>query len=249
MRILFIVIALSGVFITGYTFNDHYLGNHEVAKHTSTSFDHTIWDQLLQKYVTASGKVNYQGFKGEESKLDAYLDALSAQVPTTKWSRNEQMAYWINAYNAFTVKLILDNYPVASIMDTHGGKAWDVSWIKLGNKTYTLNQIEHEILRPTFKDARIHFAVNCAAKSCPPLLNKAWQAATLDQNLTKQTKRFINNPKYTTLTKGEIKISKIFEWYAEDFGDISAYIQQYADVAINDEASVVFLDYDWALNQ
>ena len=86
----------------------------------------------------------------------------------------KKMAYWINVYNAFTIKMIVDNYPVSSITKLHGGKPWDVKWIELGEKKYSLNEIEHNILRPQFKDARIHFAVNCAAQSCPPILNKAW---------------------------------------------------------------------------
>ena len=142
---------------------------------------HEKWDNLLKEFVSNSGKVNYKGIKAVEGKLDDYLQILTENPVQTNWSKNEKMAYWINAYNAFTVKLIVKNYPVSSIMKLHNGKPWDVKWIQLGNKTYSLNEIEHRILRPKYKDARIHFAVNCAAKSCPPLLNRAWKAENLNR--------------------------------------------------------------------
>ena len=129
----------------------------------------TLWNGLLRKYVNSSGKVNYKGFKSDKSKLDAYLKELENNPIQENWSKAKKMAYWINAYNAFTIKLIVDNYPISSITKLHGGKPWDVKWIKLGGQTYSLNNIENDILRPKYKDARIHFAVNCAAKSCPPL--------------------------------------------------------------------------------
>ena len=119
-------------------------------KPKSTTVDHGPWDQLLRKNVTSAGKVNYQAIKSNQSSLDAYLKTLSDNPVKNEWSRNEKMAYWINAYNAYTIKLIVDNYPVKSITDLHGGKPWDHSWIKLASKTYTLNDIEHKILRPQF---------------------------------------------------------------------------------------------------
>lgn len=210
---------------------------------------HDAWDGLLKKYVSADGKVNYQGFKTSKSELESYLEHLSQNPVQSSWSRNEQMAYWINAYNAFTVKLIVDNYPVNSIMDLHGGKPWDVKWIKLGNKTYSLNNIEHDILRPQFNEPRIHFAVNCAAKSCPPLLNRAWRANTLNSTFDQQAKSFINNPKYNKISAKQVQISKIFEWYASDFGNIISYLNKYADTTIKANAKVSYLEYDWALNK
>ena len=159
------------------------------------------------------------------------------------------MAYWINAYNAFTVKLILKNYPISSITKLDSGKPWDVKWIKLGEKTYSLNNIEHDILRPTYKDARIHFAVNCAAKSCPPLLNKAWTANNLNATLDKQTKTFINNATFNEIGADVVKLSKIFEWYKVDFGDLIEYINKYSTVKVNQDATIEFVDYNWALNQ
>ena len=207
---------------------------------------HATWDALLQQYVSNSGVVDYKGLKSEEAKLDAYLDFLSKNVPTS--GRKTQMAYWINAYNAFTVKLILKNYPVKSIMDINGGKAWDLKFIKLGGKTYTLNDIEHKILRPTFKDARIHFAVNCAAKSCPPIHNHAWTTANLEATLEQKAKAFINNTKYNQIAAKKVKLSNIFNWYKEDFGDLIAFLNKYADTPINANAKISYIDYNWSLN-
>ena len=211
--------------------------------------DHLAWDKLLRLYVTSTGKVNYAGLKAKKSELDAYLQHLAERPVAEDWSRAEKMAYWINAYNAFTVKLIVDNYPVNSITNLHGGKPWDVKWINLGDKTYSLNQIEHDILRPEFKDARIHFAVNCAARSCPPLLNKAWTAENLSNYLDKQAKSFINNEQFNKIAADKVQISKIFEWYAEDFGKIIDYLNKYSNTTINSGAKVMYLEYDWALNK
>ena len=214
----------------------------------NVTVDHSAWDKLLRKYVSAAGKVNYKGIKANKTALDAYLKALDVPFKDS-WSRSEKMAYWINAYNAFTVKLIVDNYPLKSIMDLHGGKPWDQSWIKLGGKTYSLNDIEHKILRPQFKDARIHFAVNCAASSCPPLLNQAWTAKNLNSNLERQAKQFINNAKYNSVASDKLTISKIFEWYQEDFGDLVNYLNKYAGTKIKVGPKVNFKEYDWALNE
>ncbi|MBR9922708.1 MAG: DUF547 domain-containing protein [Bacteroidetes bacterium] len=213
-----------------------------------TAPSHVIWDGLLRKHVSSSGQVNYSAMKSNKDVLQSYLDLLADNPPRSDWSRNENMAYWINAYNAFTVKLIIDNYPVGSITDLHGGEPWDVKWIKLGNKTYSLNQIENDILRPIYKDARIHFAVNCAAKSCPPLLNRAFTAANLNAQLEKQTKAFINNPQYNTLGANSVKISKIFDWYEVDFGNVIGYLNDYSDTNINSGATINYHDYSWKLN-
>lgn len=210
--------------------------------------DHSIWDELLQKHVSPSGKVNYEGFKSDQARLKSYLDELSNNPIQSDWSRAEKIAYWINVYNAFTIQLILDNYPVSSITKLHGGKPWDVKWIKLGGKTYSLNQVENDILRPQYKDARIHFAVNCAAKSCPPLLNRAWTGDQLNTLLEKQTKAFVNNSKYNTISAKKVNISKIFEWYASDFGNLIEFLNKYSETSINKGAGVSYQEYDWALN-
>ncbi|HHJ49386.1 MAG TPA: DUF547 domain-containing protein [Phaeodactylibacter sp.] len=212
------------------------------------AFSHDLWDELLRKYVSSSGYVNYVGMRSEKANLDKYLAQLAANPPQKGWSRNEEMAYWINAYNAFTVKLILDHYPVKSIRDIHSGNPWDVKWIELGGNTYSLNQIENDKLRKRFGDARIHFAVNCAARSCPPLLNRAWTASSLSQTLDQRAKVFINNPKYNQISPSAAKVSKIFEWYAADFGDLRTFLNKYSKMSLEAGATIQYLEYDWSLN-
>lgn len=210
--------------------------------------NHAAFDALLAAYVSSKGVVNYNGFKSDIGKLDAYLSDLDKNTIAADWSRNEKLAYWINAYNAFTIKLILDNYPVSSIQDIAGGKPWDKKWIKLGGKTYSLNQIENDIIRPEFKEPRIHFAVNCAAQSCPPLGNKAFTAENLNSLLEKQTKSFINNSKYNTINANGAKVSKIFDWYGADFGNKQAFLNKYSSTKIAASAEITYSEYDWALN-
>lgn len=221
----------------------------EVIKSKPTAFSHDAWNKLAQKHISSTGKVNYKGFKTDIAEFDAYLKSLSENPVQSSWSRAKKMAYWINAYNAYTIKLIVDNYPVKSITNLEGGKPWDKKWIKLGDKTYSLNNIEHDILRPKYKDARIHFAVNCAAKSCPPVWNKAWTEQNLEGRLERAAKSFINNEKYNKIGAKEVAISKIFDWYKEDFGKIVDYLNQYADTKINDGAEVTYKEYNWALNE
>lgn len=215
----------------------------------AASISHDAWDKLLRQNVSADGKVNYKGFQKAKSDLDAYLDYLGKNPVQESWSKAEKMAYWINAYNAFTIKLIVNNYPVASITKLHSGKPWDVKWIKLGDKTYSLNGIENDILRPQFKDARIHFAINCAAKSCPSLLNRAWTAGNLEKYLNQQTKNFINNTKFNTLAANEVQVSKIFDWYGVDFDKLIPFLNKYSNTKINSSATVKYNEYNWDLNE
>lgn len=210
--------------------------------------NHGPWGAQLNRFVSSTGTVNYVAWEKEIAVLDAYLDSLKNQPPQSSWSRQQTLAYWLNAYNAFTVKLILDNYPLASITDLHGGKPWDVSWIEIGGRTYSLNEIEHEIIRPRFQDARIHFAVNCAASSCPPLHNAAFKAPNLDRVLDKLTRTFINNPKYNQINAEGASVSKIFDWYAEDFGNLRRYLNKYATTDLGPDAPITYREYDWSLN-
>jgi len=221
-----------------------------VEKTAPVAFSHDAWNTLAQKHISSTGKVNYKGFKADIAAFDAYLKSLADNPVQNSWSRGKKMAYWINAYNAFTIKLIVDNYPVKKITDLEGGKPWDKKWIKLGGKTYSLNNIEHDILRPQFKDARIHFAVNCAAQSCPPVWNKAWTEKNLNGQLERSTKAFVNNSKYNAVGGNEANISKIFEWYAVDFGDnIITYLNKYANTKVATGTAVKYKEYNWALNE
>jgi len=211
-------------------------------------FSHEAFDQLLQKYVNDAGKVNYKGLKADKATLDAYCKLLADNPVQEAWSRNEKLAYWINAYNAFTLKVIVDNFPTKSILNLDGGKTWDVRRIQIGDKKYSLNIIENDIIRPKFQEPRIHFAVNCAAKSCPPLWNHAYTADNLESALESRARAFINNSSYNTLSGNKARLSKIFDWYGADFGDLRAYLNKYADNQLDASASIRFNEYDWDLN-
>ncbi len=214
---------------------------------SSSAPSHAAFSSLLKKHVDSRGDVDYAALKKDEAKLESYLQTLSNNAPAGDWSRNEKLAYWINAYNAATLDLILDNYPLQSITKLDGGKPWDVKRVKLGGKTYSLNQIENEIIRPRFNEPRIHFAVNCAAASCPPLRNEAFVASRLDEQLEEQTRKFLNNARYTKVEGNTLKVSKIFDWYGEDFADVQRFVGNYRDVP--SEAELEYLEYDWALNK
>jgi hypothetical protein len=209
---------------------------------------HKVFDDLLKAYVSPVGEVDYAGFQKDRSKLLEYLVDLS-KIDIQNLSSNGALAYWINLYNAATLNLILEHYPVVSIVDIDNGKTWDVKRVKVGERILSLNQIEHEILRPQFNDARIHFAVNCAAKSCPPLANQAFTQENVNALLDLRTRNFINNKEYNAITSQAARISKIFEWYRTDFGDdLSKYLDRYAKIALDSDAKISFNEYDWRLN-
>jgi Protein of unknown function, DUF547 len=219
------------------------------SKPTETlAFDHTVWNDLLKKHVSATGKVNYKTFKADIALLDSYMRSLNESAPTESTSKEERLAYWINAYNAVTVRLILTNYPVSSITKLDGGKTWDVKRYSNGGKKLSLNDIENTILRP-MGDARIHFALNCAAKSCPPLLNEAFTSENVNKLLEQRTRQFINSASRTIIGKDEIQVSKIFDWYSKDFGNVVDFVNKYAKTKAAKTAKVTFMEYDWNLNE
>ena len=217
-----------------------------VLGHAQPNYDD--WNALLGQYVAADGRVNYKGLKTDAAALDRVTRAFSTRAPSEKWSKNERLAFWINAYNAFTLKLIVDNYPISSITLLDGGKPWEVKRIRIDGTAYSLNQIENDIIRPQFKDARIHFALNCAAKSCPPLYNKAFVPVDLDKQLEQRTRAYIR-----TLGKGwsasAAEVSKIFEWYKDDFGDLPTFLNRYARTKIAPGATIKYAEYNWDLNE
>ncbi len=219
--------------------------------------DHLAYGELLASHVH-NGRVDYKGFKADERRLDHYLDLLSQTDPALL-DRNEQMAFYINAYNAWTIKLILDGYPgVKSIKDLGSlfQAPWKKKFVKLYGQTVSLDHIEHDILRPAFKDPRVHFAVNCASVSCPPLRGEPYSGKRLDWQLNDAVTNFINDGQSNYIDGDTLYASRIFKWFSEDFGnDIAGYIRSYAtgDLAVRMQKAgkslkVEYLDYDWSLN-
>ncbi|MEM8895912.1 MAG: DUF547 domain-containing protein [Bacteroidota bacterium] len=233
--------------------------NITVMEGDGSSFSHETWDALLKKYVKADGSVDYKGIQSEKAQLDSYLRSLEANPPNKeKWTDKEQIAYWINAYNAYTVDLILQYYPVGSIKDIGSAiqipfvnTPWDIKFIEIGGEKYDLNNIEHGILRADFEEPRIHFAVNCASFSCPALRAEAYTGDKLETQLDEQARLFINDDRKNQISKGSAELSKLFSWYSGDFNDnmsVEEYINQYADTQITEETDIDYLDYDWSLN-
>lgn len=220
-----------------------------IVENTALYPNHATFGELLTANVTPQGNVNYNGFKSNWSALRSYIKDLDTHMPTEDWSKNDKLAYWMNAYNAMTIDLILRHQPLESIKDIKD--PWDQRFWKLGDKYYNLNEIEHKILRK-MGDARIHFGINCASFSCPPLLNEAFTADKVDAQLDQLARTFVNDSKRNTITANSIEVSKIFTWFAKDFktnGTLIDFLNQYSNVTIAPNAKKRYKEYDWTLNK
>lgn len=208
---------------------------------------HRTWDTLLKKHVTQEGWVSYRDFKKDEAILDYYLRSLANNPPSEVASKNAKLAYYINLYNAGTVKLILNHYPLNSIKEI--SNPWGKAFLKVGQKTISLEEIEHVILRK-MGEPRIHFAINCASISCPRLLNQAYTSQNIELQLQNVTKSFILNQEKNKIDAEDWKLSKIFKWFSADFnsyGGVIAFINQYLQAPIH-KPRVTYTTYDWGLN-
>ncbi|MBD1260506.1 DUF547 domain-containing protein [Maribacter polysiphoniae] len=211
--------------------------------------DHTPWDILLKKHVDEKGNVDYKGFVADRDQLRSYLEYLSQNPIANSAPKEEQLAYYINLYNAGTVQLIVDNYPLESIKDIF--RPWGKDRLKIGVDSFSLGEIEHDILRK-MDEPRIHFAINCASYSCPKLLNSAYSANELEEQLKKATFDFINDPTKNKISQNTVALSKIFKWYGDDFTTKSPlidYLNKYVDIEISQNAEIDYLTYDWSLNE
>jgi len=238
----------------------------ESAAQQGTTFDHSKFDTLLKTYVQ-NGKVNYAALK-QDKRLDEYLQQLSEADPEALPTREEKIAFWINAYNAYTLKLVVDNYPIKSITDLSAlgylslpfDSPWKRKFCKVGGKTYSLDEIEHDILRGKFGEEQIHFAVNCASESCPVLRSEAYTGAKLGAQLREQAEAFLRDStrNHIKLEGNTLYLSKIFEWYRSDFeskkGSLLKYIAQFFSGEErkrleSGNITIKFLDYNWNLNE
>ena len=222
---------------------------------TSKSVAHDDWNTVVSTFVKEDGSFDYAGLKADTVVLDRYLDQLQAHHPNDEhWSPEAQMAYWINAYNAFTVKLVLEHYPITSIKTIKGpeGGPWKRKFITIEGAPYSLDDIEHLILRKS-NEPRIHFAINCASGSCPAVRPEAYTADALEGQLEEQTAAFINNENHNRIDdNGEVELSKIFSWYQIDFGGaekVKSFSNQYTDKNIAEDTTLRYQEYDWSLNE
>jgi len=232
------------------------------------AFEHQPWDALLKKHVAlidggTASRVRYAGMAQDRAALTRYLHSLSS-VPESEfnsWPKPEQMAFLINAYNAFAVEKILTRYPdIKSIWDfgrVLGNPFRDEFFALLGSKR-SLDWIEHATLRKRYTDPRVHYAVNCASIGCPMLREEAYVADRLETQLEEQARRFLSDRSRNRLRAGRLEVSKIFDWFREDFEPRARYFARYAEV-LGDDAQqrealrsqkipLQFLDYDWSLN-
>ena len=240
----------------------------------SAEFDHTHAG-LTAVYDTAlsGGLIDYAGLRAKPQQLDAYVAQLIATTPAqhAKWSRDQRFAFWINAYNAFTIQLVRDKGPVKSIKDLGGifSSPWEKKFIPMPafdpdgkNKKLTLDEIEHKLIRPVFQDARVHAAINCASMGCPPLRATAFQAEGLGDQLQDQVGVWLNDATRNQVAPagGKLKISKIFDWFEKDFGKNDEAVVRWIADNVGDESiartlragakslKVRYLSYDWKLN-
>ena len=230
---------------------------------TAAAFDHAhpAWDSLLKSHVVVldggkASRLRYADLARERPRFKAYLESLSGVGETefNGWSRPEQMAFLINAYNAFTVEKIFARYPdIGSIWDfgkVFGNPFRDRFFVLLGSAK-SLDDIEHGILRKGYRDPRIHFAVNCASIGCPMLREEAYVAHRLEPQLEEQALRFLSDGSRNRFRDGRLEVSKIFDWFKEDFEPRDKYFLKYARIlGLPPGASppLAFLDYDWSLN-
>lgn len=224
--------------------------------------DHQLFTQVLQNHVK-DGAVDYRALKAD-ARFPRYLATLQQTDPAALTDRRERLAFWLNAYNAFTLQYVIARYPLASLMNklayATGGGAFKTKFIIINGVRYSLNDIEHEIIRP-MGDARIHFALVCGARSCPPLRPEAYTATQLDEQLEEQGRLFLGQADKNRFDfdRREVQLSKIFDWFKDDFskesGNVLAFISRFlpAEQAAQLQAhaagfTVKYLEYDWRLN-
>lgn len=237
---------------------------------SAAAFSHADLDSLLRRVVDADGGVDYARLASSPDSLQQYVQRLAqcspsscpesdvgARFPT----RSDSLAYWINAYNALVLHAVVVHWPLASVGDVEGGLDgfFRHQRFVVGGDSLSLDDIENGIIRPQFRDPRIHFAVNCGARSCPALDDEAFHAATLSTHLDRQTRRFASDPEHVRWADGQLHLSRILEWYGSDFVEwttsttVSDYVRSVAPAALATKlpASAVpvrFMEYDWSLN-
>lgn len=216
------------------------------------AFDHSAFTKILADNVTEDGLVDYAALKHKQFDLLVYLDLL-ANADVKSMARDEQLAYYINLYNATVLFGISERYHANYSPAENDYELFKTAIVRSGGKTMTLNELENNIIRPTFKDPRVHAALVNGARSSPPLLRRAYTADDLDKTLDANMKRFVNDATRNRIDRGgkRLLLSKIFEWNADDFGGkdkLPAYISRYVEGGSVEGFAVSFLDYDWTLN-
>lgn len=232
---------------------------------STLQIDNADWAKILDKYVafdpSGINRFNYAAMTvSDHAQLKKYISNLE-KIDPLELNAPEQQAYWINFYNALTVNVVLDHYPIHSIRDIKSGiftpGPWDRILATVNNHPLTLNNIEHDILRAIWHDPRFHYAVNCASLGCPNLAHVPYSGARLHEQLDEASRDFINHPRAVSVRGKRVTLSKIYTWYSDDFGDGSApmildHVAQYADVELKsklaEDSDIDGYQYDWRLN-
>lgn len=219
-------------------------------------FDHSVFDAVLREHVGEGGLVDYAALERSPGKLDAYIRALAA-APFRELGRDGKLALLINGYNAFTLRLILDHWPVASIKDIPASQRWqDVRW-QLGPLKLSLDQIEHEYLRRRFAEPRIHFAINCASIGCPPLRREAYDAAKIERQLEEQARTVHRNERWFRLETDTVHLTRLYDWFRGDFEQAAGSVLRFAARFVpalktrldaDNVPRIAWLHYDWSIN-
>lgn len=232
------------------------IGEAYAAQTDGASFDHSTFDALLADIVREDGRVYYDKLAADTSRLDAYIAQL-AEADFEALSRDARLALLINAYNAFTLKLIAEYWPVKSIKDIPDDKRWThARWTIGGLGKLSLDAIEHEYLRPKFAEPRIHFAVNCASEGCPPLRRFAYDGAQIDAQLQDSTVRAHNDPRWLQLKGDTVKLTRLYLWFRGDFAQkagepvqfAARFNEELAAALAKGDVNVEIMEYDWAIN-
>ncbi len=219
-------------------------------------FDHGLLHNIVRQHVDDAGWVDYAAIVKDTADLDAYIAKL-ADAPFDDLTRNGKLTLLINAYNAFTLRLIAEYYDdgeLRSIRDIPKEKRWDHARWQIAGKRYSLNQIEHELIRPNFKEPRIHFALVCAAESCPPLRNEAFTEEDLEKQLAAQTEYVHTHPRWYRYDaeRNKLELTALYQWYAGDFeqtsGSVLAYVTEQRDELEGRKPAIGYLSYSWELN-
>lgn len=233
---------------------------------STAAIDHAMWDSLLQRYVVrgADGvnRFAYQRLQASETgraQLREYLERMS-QTEISRHDRDQQRAFWINLYNAITIDVVLKDYPIESIREIRSGLfspgPWKLELIEIEDQALTLDDIEHRILRPLWRDPRVHYAVNCASIGCPNLQDRAFTAANTDNLLNQGAFEYVNHPRGARVVDGKLRVSSIYRWFEADFGGsetgVIAHLKQYAETDLRNALDGVDgIDddhYDWNIN-
>ena len=233
---------------------------------SSKSIDHSSWNDLLSRNVRKRNDgvnlFNYAGISdADRSNLAGFIANLSG-ISISQYNRAEQLAYWINLYNALTVQVMLDHYPVDSIRDIKISPGlfvigpWNASIVSIEDENLSLNDIEHRILRPIWRDPRLHYVLNCASIGCPNLLNRAYPSSGMDKLLDQAATTYVNDPRGVSIVNGKVSVSKIYDWFISDFGGsektVLRHIQQFAKpqlaARLREIGKLSGEHYDWSIN-